>query len=135
MKKFCILIMLMVSLWFVVHAEAANTAVITGNRIVITGDAIADDGDFDVWTALGWTPGTEKVTIDYWCWYGADIAIADVCEIETADGKPIGAPMICNVAAQTLCHPSVGATIDRIYVDQLGHGSIIIIIKQVGTPK
>lgn len=135
MRKFWVLIMVMVSLWIAVHAEAANTAVITGNRIVIAGDAIADDGDFDVWTALGWTPGTEKVTIEYYCWYGAAIAVGDVCELETADGKPIGAPMIAVVADQTLCHPPINTTVDRLYVDQLGHGSIVIIIHQVGTPK
>lgn len=129
MRKFWILIMLMVSLWVVAHAEAANTAVLTGNRIVITGDAIADDGDFDVWAALGWEVGLDRCVIKSWCWQGSTIVIGDVCEIETADAKPVGAPLNAVVAAQPLCHPPIDEYVDRLYVDQLSHGQLIIFIK------
>lgn len=111
------------------------TAVKTGNRIVISGGVVADDGDFDVWGSLGWTIGTDKVHVDYYCWYGADIVADDVCELETADGAPLGAPMVCTTAKMTMCHPPIGETIDRLYVDQLSHGSIVIFIKPVGVKR
>lgn len=118
-------------------AIAATTAVMVGNRIIISGDAVADDGDFDVFANLknaagvskGWSAGSNRVKIICWCWSGADIAIGDVCTLETADSQPIGNDLIAVVADQTQCHARIDAVVDRIYVDQMSHGTIIIYLE------
>lgn len=130
-KIISIIVMLVMGCWAAI-AGAATTATLTDNRIIITGDPVPDNGDFDVWAALGLTVGKDKYVIEYFCWYGSNIVANDVCEIETADGAPIGVPMIAVTAAQSLCHPPINRAFDRLYVDQLSHGSIIIFVHRVG---
>lgn len=129
MKKFLVLVAMVLSLSFFSLAQAETTAVLTGNRIVITGDAVAHSGNgFDIWAALGWVVGKNKVQVDSWCWYGTDIVIGDKANLVTADGKPIGAVLNAVIAGQPLCHPYLGCMVDRLYVNELTHGSIIIIL-------
>lgn len=137
MKKWWVLLSLILLMGLSGIGYAANTAVMVGNRIIIAGDAVADDGDFDVWTNLvnaagttkGWSPGSHKVTILGYCWFGDAIAVADVLSLETADAQLIGPDLIATVADETLCIPDIHAVVDRLYVDQLSHGTIIIYLE------
>lgn len=121
-------IMAIALVWlFSTNAIADPTCVRHGKFIYIYGDTVADDGDFDVFNALGLTVGRSRLNIKHWCWYGDDKAVGDVAELETADDRPVGCPMICNVADESQCLPSdLNVVVFRLYIDQLSHGSIII---------
>ena len=110
----------------------ATTAELIGHNIIITGDPVEADEDFDVWIALGLVPGVDKYVIEYFCWYGTDIEVGDICKLETADGEPVGAQMVAGIAKLTMCHPPINRAVDRLYVEQLSHGSIIIFVHRVG---
>ena len=127
MRKFLFVLMVMVLVPSAVFA-AGNAVFVGDNQILITG-AVVDGDDFDVFTALGLTPGKDFIEIKKIIWYGSAIVIADVCELEIDDTHPISPILNCTVAGQPLASPTLNTKVNRLYVDQLDHGSVCIIYK------
>ncbi len=126
-KAIFIFLMLLVSLPGL--SFAAGSAVFVGdNQILITG-AVADDGDYDVFTALNLVPGSSTIVIEKIIWYGAAIVIGDICELEIDDTHPISPILNCTVAGQPLASPELNIKVNKLYVDQLDHGSCCIIYR------
>lgn len=112
-------------------ASAAGDAVFVGdNQILITG-TVADDGDFDVFSdsSINLVPGSSQIVIEKIIWYGAAIVIGDICELEIDDTHTISPILNSTVAGQPSASPDLNITVNKLYVDQLDHGSCCIIYR------